>query len=317
MSSTALIAIAISTLFHTGWNLIAKRTNSTQPFFLLVTLTISIIGMAVSMAIGQEGFRLIPYVWQYAIGAGFFQSLYFLGLTFGYRTGDFTVVYPLARGLPVLIISFFDIARGQAPDMKGWVGLFAVITACLVIGWPSTKRTTKKVSLVRKIKLNQNNFLKWVFLAAIGTVGYTIFDKIAIEEATRLFDNKISYAFEYCLYEFCCTSIFFLIFFSIISIRLQSRSKLVKAKLSSHVLKALSVRTLGSVIVGGILMYTGYSLIIWAYQMSQQTSYIVALRQFSIVITVIIGSLLFHEKQLLRRTVAGLIMTLGIIIIAY
>ena len=64
-------------------------------------------------------------------------------------------------------------------------------------------------------------------------------------------------------------------------------------------------------------MYTGYSLIIWAYQMSQQTSYIVALRQFSIVITVIIGSLLFHEKQLLRRTVAGLIMTLGIIIIAY
>ena len=56
------------------------------------------------------------------------------------------------------------------------------------------------------------------------------------------------------------------------------------------------------------LMYVTYALVLWAYQMSWQTSYVVALRQFSIVAGVAGGTLLLGETAgTLRIAGAGMI----------
>jgi hypothetical protein len=36
----------------------------------------------------------------------------------GYKSGDFTVVYPVARALPVLVLAFVDWGRGE-PYVRG------------------------------------------------------------------------------------------------------------------------------------------------------------------------------------------------------
>ena len=54
-------------------------------------------------------------------------AIYYLGLSRGYMSGDFTVVYPLARATPVLVIAALDVARGQAPTLFGWLGLLLIV----------------------------------------------------------------------------------------------------------------------------------------------------------------------------------------------
>jgi drug/metabolite transporter (DMT)-like permease len=66
----------------------------------------------------------------------------------------------------------------------------------------------------------------------------------------------------------------------------------------------------------GVLLFGAYALVLWAYQLSVHTSYVVAMRQFSIVIGVVAGSLLFHEPAPRLRIAAAITITLGGICIA-
>jgi drug/metabolite transporter (DMT)-like permease len=66
---------------------------------------------------------------------------------------------------------------------------------------------------------------------------------------------------------------------------------------------------------GGVAMFGAYWLILWAYQISPQASYVVALRQFSIVLGVVTGSFLFREPARGLRISASLIIVVGIVLI--
>ena len=72
---------------------------------------------------------------------------------------------------------------------------------------------------------------------------------------------------------------------------------------------ALAAGILQGVIIA-MLMYCTYALVLWAYQLSWQTSYVVALRQFSIVLGVVVGALLLREAAPATR-VAGAVVIAG------
>ena len=50
---------------------------------------------------GALGSHFPPGVWMNFTFGGICLAFYYLGLTQGYQSGDFSVVYPLARSLPV------------------------------------------------------------------------------------------------------------------------------------------------------------------------------------------------------------------------
>jgi drug/metabolite transporter (DMT)-like permease len=68
--------------------------------------------------------------------------------------------------------------------------------------------------------------------------------------------------------------------------------------------------------VAAIGVFSSYWLILWAYQISIQASTIVAMRQISIVIGAVAGSLLFREPARHLRITAAAMITLGVILIA-
>ncbi|MCB8945767.1 MAG: hypothetical protein H6658_18620 [Ardenticatenaceae bacterium] len=63
----------------------------------------------------------MPATWPYLLVTGCFQAMYYLGLLQGYKSGDFTVVYPVARALPVLILAFVDwgVVSRQLAELVG------------------------------------------------------------------------------------------------------------------------------------------------------------------------------------------------------
>ncbi len=68
--------------------------------------------------------------------------------------------------------------------------------------------------------------------------------------------------------------------------------------------------------LGGIFSYGAYWLVLWAYQLVKQVSYVVTFRQFSIVIGTIVAFILHREKAFALRIIAIFAITLGLVIIA-
>ena len=73
--------------------------------------------------------RLVPVDWVFMIGSGIIHTAYFLLLQRGYRTGDLSLIYPLARGTgPALstVAAIFFFAEHPTPIALTGAGLIVI-----------------------------------------------------------------------------------------------------------------------------------------------------------------------------------------------
>jgi uncharacterized membrane protein len=56
--------------------------------------------------------------------------------------------------------------------------------------------------------------------------------------------------------------------------------------------------------------------VLWAYQLSWQTSYVVALRQFSVVLGVAAGAVIFKEAAQRARLTGAVVIAVGVATLA-
>jgi drug/metabolite transporter (DMT)-like permease len=280
--------VLVSTFMHASWNLLVREQSGTD-IFLRTLLLIAVVGLGPALLAEYVGPRFLTTASLYLLAAGFFQGIYFLGLTLGYRTGQFTIVYPLARALPVLSIALFDIVKGHAPAPLGWLGIGLVSLGCGLLPLES----------VRKFKLAQywNKALLWTAVAAGGTVGYTIVDSAA----ATLVPHGLATALRYGVYETFLSFIAYWLILRAIGYTFNPDGKQANWRRTGLI---------------AALLFGAYGLVLWAYQLSEHTSYVVALRQFSIVLGVVAGGLFLHEPAQRMRVAAALTITLGGVCIA-
>lgn len=288
MPLAAVGLIFISTFLHAGWNLLL-RWQRVSYTFLRTLVVVAIIGLGPTLAAELTGTPFPRSVWGYLVLAGICQAVYFMGLMRGYQHGDFTVVYPIARALPILLLALMDAARGNAPTLTGWLGMFFVSAGCLVIPMESPGG----FSAARY----WNRAIFWAMVTALGTVGYTTVDKLAAEQ---LMPGPASAA-RYGIYEICFSLIFLWL-----ALKIQSEQSKIPPGWQGWVWPA----------VAGAGMFGAYWLILWSYQLSSRASYVVTLRQFSIVLGVGAGAYLFREPAPGLRISAALTIVAGIILIA-
>ena len=308
MPPFAVILVLLSTVLHASWNILAKRGSAAPDLFPRALAAVAIPGLAVGLLAEWRSAALLPHIWPLVLAAGACQAAYFLGLTLGYRAGDLSLVYPLVRALPVLLVGFFDVARGQPPGAAGWTGLLLVLGGCLLVALPAVRRRTGAgaLPLPRADGMRQRAAVGWAALAALGTVGYTIFDKFAADAITATGAMGAAAAFRYGLWEFTICAACFLPLMSAVdrgSARRQAPPQHSRAAGRMH---GVLIAT---------LMYVTYALVLWAYQLSWQTSYVVALRQFSIVLGVVVGALLLREAAPAQRIAGAVIITGGVAVL--
>jgi drug/metabolite transporter (DMT)-like permease len=167
--------------------------------------------------------------------------------------------------------------------------MFLVLTGCVVMPLESLRDF--------KPSYYWNYAMVWIMVTALGTVGYTAVDNAA----TELIPSGALVAARYGIFEFALTALFFWL-----------------------ILKGVRQPTGGPgawsgwkwPAIGAIGFFGAYWLILWSYQISPQASYVVALRQFSIVIGVVMGAFLFREPAPGLRIGASLAIVAGIACIA-
>jgi drug/metabolite transporter (DMT)-like permease len=284
MSTLAVALIFISTFMHAGWNLILGSQRDSY-FSLRILLVIAAVGLGPALVVEFLGSRLPVRVWGYLTLASIFQACYYLGLNKGYQSGDFTVVYPVARALPVLLVAVADVALGNAPSSVAWLGMILVSLGCIAMPLESMRDFT--------VACYYNRTMIWILVTALSTIGYTVVDNAAAE----LLESGPWAAAHYGIFEFAVTALFFWL-----------------------ILKGLHQPTGDSrgwqdwkwPIVGALAVFGAYWLVLWSYQLVVQASYVVALRQFSIVVGVAIGTFLFREPARALRISASLMIALGV-----
>ncbi len=117
MTSLALILLLVAAVLHATWNYWAKRAGGGLPFVYLVS--IMIVAGYVPIATAWCLWKPPALSWALAaviFASGCLKTSYSLYLQRGYRHGDFSLVYPLARGTgPLLSTLGAVVLLGERP----------------------------------------------------------------------------------------------------------------------------------------------------------------------------------------------------------
>ena len=287
MSTTVILMVLASTFMHAGWNLLARYYRSETTFYkkmLIFTAAIGIVPAAWSELVVHS---MTPVAWACVVGSGFSASLYLFGLARAYGMTDFTIVYPVVRSLPVLFIGIADVLRGHPLSVWGWAGLLLVMAGCVLV----PLRHFKDFSPARYV----NRATLWMLLGALGMVGYTVLDKIAAEVVQQGPWTAARYGIFY-----------FTI--SLLPYNILMRSvKTGKEEPDGDWKLAF---------FAAVLSFLAYWLILWAYQLSPYASYIVAFRQFSIVIGAVLAFIIYKEEGVRVRLTGAFLIASGLVLIA-
>jgi drug/metabolite transporter (DMT)-like permease len=287
MSPFVIALVLTSTFMHAGWNLAARRSGDEGVFFLRMVLTTCLLGAvpfaAYELLVGSITATIVGY----AAVSGVCSGIYFLALATAYASADFTLVYPVARALPVLMLGVVDALREREPTGWGWFGMAMVAAGCVLapltsLGSFSLRRYFNRATLA-------------MLFAAAGTVGYSLCDKLAGEQLRQ----GAAPAASYCYLFFAMSVVPY-----VLLMRLFGRS--LRPVVRSSWPAAIRV---------AVLSFGAYWLVVWAYQLSSRVSYVVAFRQFSIVIGVALAILWLRERAYPVRIAATAAITIGLVLI--
>jgi drug/metabolite transporter (DMT)-like permease len=272
------------------WNYLTKSSQSPKNFSLLKGTVL--MGVAVG-AIVTVPMREVPIdVWAYVCASGVVHMLYILSLSSAYETGDISYVYPIARSAPAFVPLAAFVGLGETISLQGGIGILIVVVAIFVLqmrGHASREFRQLWASLRRRDS-------RWAF-ATLGTVvTYTIIDKAGMVSFSRI--EAISAPLQGPFYFLMESALCYLLFW----LYMQLRTGLLLGSVWRQEWPKAVAAALGTM--------ASYSLILYVMR-SENVSYIVALRQSSVFLAVLVGWLALKEEYGKARISASAAMIVG------
>lgn len=137
MPIVAVALLLTAAVAHASWNYVAKGANSSVAFIFCFALCSEFAYLPLALGVWlwtqpSLGWEALLFV----VVSGALNVAYFLLLTEGYRVGDLSVVYPLARGTgPALSVVGAIIIFGERPSPLALAGAAMVVAGILVMSW--------------------------------------------------------------------------------------------------------------------------------------------------------------------------------------
>ncbi len=296
MSLPIFFLIILSCALHAGWNILGKTSKGSSFSFSFATSFFIALLLAPYLFwfLKTVGLHAFPkHFWLLIVLTGISQTVYLIGLINAYKHADVSVIYPVARSLPVLIVGVICSLTGLALTGWQWLGFSLVTMGCLLI--PLTTFSS----------LTFTDYLRRGFLCAIvaasGTTAYTMIDKTGLDIASNAVEDLVTKSH---------TSIFYL--------GCQAWSTATAIWLFALLRgKAIQFAAVWSIRyqagLAGVMMAVTYGLVLLAMTMTENVSLLVALRQLSIVFGVFMGVCILKEPWYLTRGIGVCTILLGLV----
>ena len=184
MPTVALALVLVAALAHAAWNVLAKTASGGATFVWLfstaaVVIWLPVVLVAVVVAPGSLGLEGLAFM----AGSGALHALYFVLLQRGYRDGDLSLVYPLARGTGPLLSTLAAIVifseRPSALALAGGAIIVAAVLSLAGAGAGAGARAESEPAPHAEAP-HRRRAIGFALLTGVAIASYTLWDKQAV-----------------------------------------------------------------------------------------------------------------------------------------
>ncbi len=284
MTLGALILILAAAVIHATWNLINKQASGHATFTWIVAVLSALFYAPATIAIIEIWQLKFSFVEVGMIaGSAALHTGYFLLLNQAYRTGDLSLVYPLARGTGPLLSTLAAILfLGERPSAIALIGALLIIGGVMVLAGNFT----------RLRQGGARTAVGYALITGLFIAGYTLWDKQAVSRFAimpMVLDWGANVGRAILLTPFALH---------------YSEEAVIEWR--EHKWEAVAV---------AILIPLAYILVLTAMSFTP-VSYVAPAREISILIGTALGARLLAEGDARRRLAAAGAMVLGIVALA-
>jgi uncharacterized membrane protein len=283
MSLVAIAVVLLSALLHATWNFFNKGSGDRWGFFLAQGLVLGTFYAPVALWLWGDA-TISASGWMWITFSAIAHVGYGIHLLKAYDAGDLSVAYPLSRTAPVLV-ALWDVATARGEVTVGGVG-GVLLSGCgaLLLQLPGIRAHGLGAVLRAPVT-------RYALITALFVALFTIIDKQGVGEV---------HPFLY---------LYFLSIGESALMALWLRGG-IAARLRGELRKSL-----GAILFAGIMGGFSYLLILWALT-DAPASYVLGLRQCSIVFGVLLGWFFLGEKDTRYRLLGAIVISAGSALIA-
>jgi drug/metabolite transporter (DMT)-like permease len=276
MDPAVLALVLLAAAMHASWNALVKVGG--DPFVRLAALNLvsGLCALPLLLVVAPPAIAS----WPYLFGSVVIHVVYNVTLAYGYRIGDLSHVYPIARGIaPPLVALGAWLMAGESP---GPVGVLAILVISGAIA---------SLAFTRGWQLGPLAPVWYALATGLSIAGYTICDGLGGRAAGDVLG--------YIAWLFVIDAVPF---------------GLIVAVWRRHDLAQQLRLSWPASVLAGVLALGAYGLVIWAMTFAPMAS-VSALRETSVVMAALIGTRLLREPFGTRRLVAAGIVALGVVLL--
>lgn len=288
MAATTVGLLLISALAHATWNLLAKRSGDKVIFVALLDAAVGVVLLPLALYwLSRE-----PLTWATAplvVVSGLIQVFYAVTLGRGYRVGDLSLVYPVARGSGAVLVAVLAIPLfGERPAALGACGIATIIVGIYVAHLPGLAPRHWMAPLRAVAK---SGATRYALLNALTICSYTLWDRNGVTHVSPLLYGYFGFAIP-----------------PLVMLPYLYRRR-------REALRAEVRRSLGTAAASGLLAYLAYGLVLVAFT-TAKVGYVAVTREVGIVFGALLGAAFLKERHGLAKVAGAALIFGGIALIA-
>ena len=279
MTGAALALVITAAVSHAFWNALAKRAHHPLVFLWssVALATAVLAGPALSLAHADEVRAAVPFL----VATIALHAFYFYALSSSYGAGDFSLVYPIARGLGVALVPVAAYAIfGERLSPLGVLGIALVVTGIVAIN------LVPRAVAAPAARWRLGAGTGWALLTGLTITAYSLTDKAGV---ARL--HPVPY----------------IALMGIGTVLLLVPAVARRRGALRHEW-AVNWR---AILAASTTNLTSYLLVLFAFRLSK-AGYVVAARELSILFSALIGSLWLGEGRLGPLLSAAVVVLAGV-----
>ena len=275
-ASAAVVGVVLAAaVAHAAWNLLAKAMDDQVVAFWLINLAALLCGAGLVAAAGVPAGAALPYLAVSVV----LHLAYNTALLNSYRFGDLSRVYPLARGIaPLVVTAGAAVLAGESlsgPQLAGVAVVAGGVASMVCLGGPGAARQDRRAVLL-------------AVCTGLLIAAYSLSDGLGVRRSA----DPFGYA-----------GLLFVV-----------ESSAMVAGLAAWRRGLLPARPTRSWVLGlaaGVLSVGAYSGVLWA-QTRLALGLVSALRETSVVVAALLGTVVLHEGSGRRRLLAAAVVCAGV-----
>lgn len=285
METFAVVLVLFSAVLHALREYLTKKSLNKQVFSWSYRLTGLVLLLPIFLYYG--GVKAIITNGVVILASGIAHALYYYTLAEAYKKGDLSLVYPIARSAPIFVLLWSTLIWHDPMTATGILGVIVVVFGSYLL---QLKKLSWHHLTKPFIAATHNPAIRLAWLTAMLVAAYSLVDDRGMK-----YVDPLSFFYLFSIFSFLIYTPY---------IFLQHRQD-IKSEWDTHWFLIISA---------GIIGPGGYLLALVALQI-ERVSYVTSVRQISIVLGVIFGSVLLNEKHGFIRMFASTVIVVGVALI--